>query len=143
MTEQLSMFGTNSDCDTFDASSSSSSKETTPTVETSFLSSSVPNVFQNRLNSKESIKNILDASDLQFDNDYFNSEERKNLNHSFRSVRSPVKSRFNDLNSFDFNRPRHGSLRHDFKNSSLEQISYRSLMDNLAGSDKRKVNVYL
>ncbi|CAF4748625.1 unnamed protein product [Pieris macdunnoughi] len=138
LTEQLSMFGTNSDCDTFDASSSSSSKETTPTVETPSLSSSVPNVCQNRLISKESIKNILDASDLKFDSDYFNSEERKNLNHSFRSVRSPVMTRMNDLNSFDSNRPRHGSLRHDFKNTSLEQISYRSLVENLSGSDKRK-----
>ncbi|XP_022125938.2 inositol polyphosphate-4-phosphatase type I A [Pieris rapae] len=138
LTEQLSMFGTNSDCDTFDASSSSSSKETTPTVETPSLSSSVPNVCQNRLISKESIKNILDASDLKFDNDYFNSEERKNLNHSFRSVRSPVKTKVNDLNSFDSNRQRHGSLRHDFKNTSLEQISYRSLVENLGESDKRK-----
>lgn len=133
------MFDNGSDCDTFDASSSSSSKETTPTMETPSLSSSVPNMFHNQYKSKDAIKNILETH-LHFDNNYFNSEDRKILNHSFRSFRSPVKSRFSDSNSFDSKRLRQGSLRHDFKNFSLEQVSSRFLMESLCGNDKRKVN---
>ncbi|CAK1554649.1 unnamed protein product [Leptosia nina] len=141
LTEQLSMFDVGSDCDTL-ASSSSSSKETTPTVDAPSLSASVPNMCHNRCSkTQESIRNILESTDLQFHNNYFNSEERQQLNHSFRSVRSPFKTKLNDLpnSSFDSNRPRHGSLRHDFKNaSSLEQVSYRCLMESLCGSDRRK-----
>ncbi|XP_045510028.1 inositol polyphosphate-4-phosphatase type I A [Colias croceus] len=139
LTEQLSVFDTGSDCDTMDASSSSSSKETTPTVEGPSLSSSVPNMCHNRCSKpQDSIKSIIEPSDLQFNHDYFNSTERNKLNLSFRSVRSPVKSK-EDSSKFDGNRPRHGSLRHDFKNSSsLEQVSYRCLMESLSGSMKRK-----
>ncbi|XP_072930863.1 inositol polyphosphate-4-phosphatase type I A isoform X2 [Epargyreus clarus] len=144
LTEQLSMFEQpSSDCDTFDASSSSSSKETSPTGDSPSLSSSVPNICPNNCpkSTRDSIKDIVEGSELQFHNDYFNSDERNRLNHSFRSVRSPVKSKLNDSHSlsFDANKTRHGSLRNDFKSSaSLEQVSYRCLMDSLSGKKTSK-----
>ncbi|XP_053624028.1 inositol polyphosphate-4-phosphatase type I A-like [Plodia interpunctella] len=141
LTELYSMFDTmSSDCDTFDASSSSSSKETSPTVDFPTLSSSVPNIFANNCqqNNNKELK-----TELHFYNNYFKSEkkERNNLNLSFRSVRSPAKSRLNDTQSlsFDSNKVRHGSLRDDFKSSaSLELVSYRSLMKSIGGNDKKK-----
>ncbi|XP_060809526.1 inositol polyphosphate-4-phosphatase type I A [Amyelois transitella] len=138
LTELYSMFDTmSSDCDTLDASSSSSSKETSPTVDFPNLSSSVPNIFANQQ------ANQKDITELQFYNNYFKSEkkERSNLNLSFRSVRSLAKPKLNDTQSlsFDNNKTRHGSLRSDFKSSaSLEQVSYRSLMNSIAGNDKKK-----
>ncbi|VVC86127.1 unnamed protein product, partial [Leptidea sinapis] len=144
LTDQVSMFDTNLDYDTYEASSSSSSKETSPTVECTSLSSSVPNVSQNKFSKAQDIKNLIETSDLHFHNDYFNSEERNKLNHSFRSVRSPVKSKFSDISclSFDSNRPRHGSLRHDSKSSTTsEHVSYRCLMESFTGADKKKGNI--
>ncbi|XP_050360803.1 inositol polyphosphate-4-phosphatase type I A [Nymphalis io] len=139
LTEQLSLFDTNSDCDTFEASSSSSSKETSPTVDfASFPSSSY--ICSN--NCQKLDKDLSKhGSELHFYNDYFNSEERNRLNHSFRSVRSPTRPKLNDTHSFSFDskRTRHGSLRHDFKSTaSLEQVSYRCLMESLSGIDKKK-----
>lgn len=135
LTEQLSMFDANSDCDTFDASSSSSSKETSPTGETPTLSSSVPNI------SNYPKKKVAET-ELQFHNDYFKNEieerDRGGLNHSFRSVRLSKPKIDGQSLSFDYTK-RHGSLRHDFKSSaSLEQVSYRSLVDSLR-NDKKKV----
>ena len=132
ITEQLNIFD-NSDCDTFEASSSSSSKETSPMVDSAIFPSSS---FSSNCKSKDS------KSELQFFNDYFNSEERNRLNHSFRSVRSPTKPKLDDVHSFSFDskRLRHGSLRHDFKSTaSLEQVSYRCVMESLSGIDKKKV----
>ncbi|XP_075990875.1 inositol polyphosphate-4-phosphatase type I A [Anticarsia gemmatalis] len=133
LTEQLAMFDTGSDCDTF-ASSSSSSKETSPTGEPPTLSSSVPNI------SNYPAKKLLET-ELQFHNDYFKNEseniERGGLNYSFRSVRLAKPKLDGHSLSFDCTK-RHGSLRHDFKSSaSLEQVSYRCLVDGLR-SDKRK-----
>lgn len=138
LTEQLAMFDTNSDCDTF-TSSSSSSKETSPTGETPTLSSSVPNI------SNYPAKKLLET-ELQFHNDYFKSEteniERGGLNYSFRSVRLTKPKLDGHSLSFDSTK-RHGSLRHDFKSSaSLEQVSYRCLVDGLR-NDKRKVGFIL
>ncbi|KAM3968505.1 inositol polyphosphate-4-phosphatase type I A [Aphomia sociella] len=141
LTEQLTMFDAmSSDCDTFDASSSSSSKETSPTVDLPTLSSSVPNICPN-CTQKET--KPTEANELHFHNNYFKPEkkERSSLNLSFRSVRSPAKPRLNDTQSlsFDNNKVRHGSLRNDFKcSASLEQVSYRSLMNSLSGSDRKK-----
>lgn len=129
------MFDTNSDCDTLDASSSSSSKETSPIGDTPTLSSSVPNI------SDYPRKKVLETG-LQFHNDYFKNEiedrDRGGLNHSFRSVRLSKPKMEGQSLSFDYSK-RHGSLRHDFKSSaSLEQVSYRCLVDGLR-NDKRKV----
>lgn len=137
LTEQLSMFDTNSDCDTNDASSSSSSKETSPTGETPTLSSSVPNIYNYP-------KKLVLETELQFDNDYFKNgideRDRGGLNHSFRSVRLSKPKMEGQSLSFDCTR-RHGSLRYDFKSSaSLEQVSYRCLVDGLK-NDKRKVSL--
>ncbi|CAH0577895.1 unnamed protein product [Chrysodeixis includens] len=134
LTEQLSMFDTNSDCDTFDASSSSSSKETSPTGETPTLSSSVPNIYNYP-------KKLVLETELQFHNDYFKNgideRDRGGLNHSFRSVRLSKPKMEGQSLSFDCTK-RHGSLRHDFKSSaSLEQVSYRCLVDGLR-NDKKK-----
>lgn len=140
LTEQLSMFDTNSDCDTFDASSSSSSKETSPTGDTPTLSSSVPNI------SNYPRKKVETETELQFHNDYFKNEiedrDRGGLNHSFRSVRLSKPKVDGQSLSFDYSK-RHGSLRHDFKNSaSLEQVSYRCLVDGLR-NDNRKVGLMM
>lgn len=134
MTEQLSVFD-NADCD-FEVSSSSSSKETSPTVDFPTLSSSVPNICPNNCKSHQKID---EGTELQFHYDYFkcDREERGSLTRSFRSVRS-AKSDEHGF-SFESNKMRGGSLRHDFKSSaSLEQVSYRCLMEGL-GNDKRKV----
>ncbi|CAB3226200.1 unnamed protein product [Arctia plantaginis] len=133
LTEQLAVFETNSDCDTF-ASSSSSSKETSPTGETPTLSSSVPNI------SNYPAKKLLET-ELHFHNDYFKNDtdniERGGLNYSFRSMRMTGPKLDGHSLSFDCTK-RHGSLRHDFKSSaSLEQVSYRCLVDGLR-NDKRK-----
>lgn len=137
LTEQLAVFEINSDCDTF-ASSSSSSKETSPTGETPTLSSSVPNI------SNYPAKKLLET-ELHFHNDYFKNEtdniERGGLNYSFRSVRMTGPKLDGHSLSFDCTK-RHGSLRHDFKSSaSLEQVSYKCLVDGLR-NDKRKVGSY-
>lgn len=134
ITEQLALFETNSDCDTF-ASSSSSSKEASPMgEETPTLSSSVPNI------SNYPTKKLVET-ELHFHNDYFKNEtekvERGGLNYSFRSVRLAKPKLDGHSLSFDCTK-RHGSLRHDFKSSaSLEQVSYRCLVDGLR-NDKRK-----
>lgn len=130
LTEQLNIYDPNSDCDSFDASSSSSSKDASPTVDLPSLSSSVPNICPKM--------KIAEGTELQFHNDYFKNERHDRLNHSFRSVRS---QKFSDQSlSFESHKLRTGSLRHDFKSSaSLEQVSYRCLMDSLSGNDKRKV----
>ncbi|CAH1647474.1 unnamed protein product [Spodoptera littoralis] len=138
LTEQLSMFDANSDCDTFDASSSSSSKETSPTGETPTLSSSVPNI------SNYPKKKVAET-ELQFHNDYFKNEieerDRGGLNHSFRSVRLSKPKIDGQSLSFDYTK-RHGSLRHDFKSSaSLEQVSYRSLVDSLRNDKKKAIEL--
>ncbi|XP_073956536.1 inositol polyphosphate-4-phosphatase type I A [Choristoneura fumiferana] len=126
--EQLSLLDLqSSDCDTL-ASSSSSSKDTSPTGDPPTLSSSVPNICPKK------------RPDLEFHNDYFVSErsERKPFNHSFRSVRSPAKPKLNELQSLSLDSNKRGSLRNDYKSSaSLEQVSYRCLMDSLSGG-KRK-----
>ncbi|XP_045784070.1 inositol polyphosphate-4-phosphatase type I A [Maniola jurtina] len=141
LTDQLSLFEANSDCENFDTSSSSSSKETSPIVDVAtFPSSSFSPVSSNGHQDREPFKNMYET-ELRFYNDYFKSEERSRLNHSFRSIRSPSKPKLNDAQSlsFDSNRPRHGSLRHDFKSTaSLEQVSYRCLMESLSGIDKKK-----
>lgn len=139
LTEQISMFETmSSDCDTFDASSSSSSKEASPTVDLPSLTSSVPNIYH----TKNRDVKISEGTELQFHNDYFKSEreERSSWHHSFRSVRSRPRLNETQSLSFESNKTRHGSLRNDFKSSaSLEQVSYRCLMESLSGNDKRKV----
>ncbi|KAL0902147.1 hypothetical protein ABMA27_000089 [Loxostege sticticalis] len=138
LTEQISMFETmSSDCDTFDASSSSSSKEASPTVDLPSLTSSVPNIYH----TKNRDVKISEGTELQFHNDYFKSEreERSSWHHSFRSVRSRPRLNETQSLSFESNKTRHGSLRNDFKSSaSLEQVSYRCLMESLSGNDKRK-----
>ncbi|XP_039764060.1 inositol polyphosphate-4-phosphatase type I A-like isoform X2 [Pararge aegeria] len=139
LTDQLSLFDGNTDCENFDASSSSSSKDTSPIVDIASFPSSSLNLVQNTgLKDKEPFKNMYET-ELRFYNDYFKSEERSRLNHSFRSIRSPSKLSEAQNSSFDSNRPRHGSLRHDFKSTaSLEQVSYRCLMESLSGIDKKK-----
>lgn len=132
MTEQLNVFD-NADCD-FEVSSSSSSKETSPTVDFPTLSSSVPNICPNNCKSHQKID---EGTELQFHNDYFkcDREERGSLNHSFRSVRS---AKFNEQ-GFSFESHKMRGLTNDFKSSaSLEQVSYRCLIEGL-GNDKRKV----
>ncbi|CAK1588461.1 unnamed protein product [Parnassius mnemosyne] len=142
LTEQLCLFDAgNSDCDTYNASSSSSSKETSPTGDVPALSTSVPDICPGTSKTcKDSFKDIIEETELQFHNDYFDSEERLKFNHSFRSVRSPIKTKLNDSPlSFTSKKTRYGSLRSDFKNSTpFEQISYKSLMDTLSGNDKKK-----
>ncbi|CAH2035088.1 unnamed protein product, partial [Iphiclides podalirius] len=146
LTEQLSMFdAASSDCDTYDASSSSSSKETSPTGEVPATAASGGASLKCSLSGllKEPFIDIAEGAELQFHNDYFNSEERLKLNHSFRSVRSPVKARLGDIKglSFDSKWPRHGSLRSDHKGSpSFEQVSYRSLVEGLSANDKSKAS---
>ncbi|KAG6444647.1 hypothetical protein O3G_MSEX003496 [Manduca sexta] len=136
LTDQLSMFDTiSSDCDTFDASSGSSSKETSPTGDLPTFSSSVPNIDDCSANAEA----VTEGAQLHFHHDYFKCEreERSSLNHSFRSFRS-VKLNEQSL-SFDSTKTRHGSLRYDFRcSASLEQVSYRCLVDNVGTSDKKK-----
>lgn len=141
LTQQLSLFDANADCDNFDASSSSSSKDTSPMVDVPAFPSSSFSTTSNGIDDKEPFKHVYET-ELRFYNDYFKSEERNRLNHSFRSIKSPSKPKLNEAQSqsFDLNRPRHGSLRHDFKSTaSLEQVSYRCLMESLSGIDKKKV----
>lgn len=81
-------------------------------------------------------------TELHFHNDYFKNEkedrDRGGLNLSFRSVRLSKPKMDGQSLSFDCTK-RHGSLRYDFKSSaSLEQVSYRCLVDGLR-NDKRKV----
>ncbi|XP_063837987.1 inositol polyphosphate-4-phosphatase type I A-like [Ostrinia nubilalis] len=139
LTEQLTIFDAmSSDCDTFDASSSSSSKETSPTLDLPTLTSSVPNICPKNRDK------ISEGTELQFHNDYFKSEreERSSWHHSFRSVRSRPRLNETQSLSFESNKTRHGSLRNDFKcSASLEQVSYRCLMESLSGNDKRKNSI--
>ncbi|XP_023937992.2 inositol polyphosphate-4-phosphatase type I A [Bicyclus anynana] len=141
LTDQLSLFDNNTDCDNFDVSSSSSSKDTSPIVDVaSFPSSSYSSISSNGIKEKEPFKNMYET-ELRFYNDYFKSEERNILNSSFRSTRSQTKPKLNDAQSSSFEscNPRYGSLRHDFKSTaSLEQVSYRCLMESLSGIDKKK-----
>ncbi|RVE52200.1 hypothetical protein evm_003119 [Chilo suppressalis] len=142
LTEQLSVFDAmSSDYDTFDASSSSSSKETSPTVDLPTLTSSVPNICPN--NCGKNLRDSKTNDGLHFHHDYFKSEsEERSWHHSFRSVRARPRLNETQSLSFESKRTRHGSLRYDYKSSaSLEQVSYKCLMDNLTANDKRKNSV--
>lgn len=131
LTEEFRVMDTfSSDCDTLGASSSSSSKEASPTADYPTFSSSVPDIKHK----------LTEGAELHFHNDYFKSEREerseKSWNHSFRSVRSLTKQKLSEAQSQSFETKRHGSLRFDFKSSaSLEQVSYRSLVDNLSKND--------
>ncbi|CAG9788969.1 unnamed protein product [Diatraea saccharalis] len=140
LTEQLGVFETmSSDCDTFDASSSSSSKETSPTVDLPTLTSSVPNMCPGDCGKNTKTN---DNTGLHFHHDYFKSEREERSWHSFRSVRARPRLNETQSLSFESNKTRHGSLRYDNKcSASLEQVSYKCLMDNLTASDKRKNSV--
>ncbi|XP_028035489.1 type I inositol 3,4-bisphosphate 4-phosphatase-like [Bombyx mandarina] len=135
LTEQMNLFeAVNSDCETLDVSSSSSSKEASPTEDDPSTCTSEPSMSCDKKNPiSEEIE-----EELQFHNDYFKTEreERISLNNSFRSVRSAKTTE--PSHSLDSTKTRHGSLRYDFKSSaSLEQVSYRCLVNNNK-VDKRK-----
>ncbi|XP_068617710.1 inositol polyphosphate-4-phosphatase type I A [Battus philenor] len=138
LTDQLSVFDPrSSDCETYDASSSSSSKETTPTCDAPTLSASASNMSPGPSSyRKESFKDIVEDAELQFHNDYFNSEERLKFNHSFRSVRSPVKSKIDDIPSLS---RQVSNLQTGSKSAAtFEQVSYRSLIHSFSGNNNKK-----
>ncbi|KPJ09092.1 Type I inositol-3,4-bisphosphate 4-phosphatase [Papilio machaon] len=121
LTEQLSIFdATGSDCDTYDASSSSSSKDTSPTGDAPFLSATNvcpgPSKF-----CKDSIKDIIEGAELNFHNDYFDSEGCANLN----SINIPLSSKLNSIETQT--------------STSFEQVSYRSLVDSLSRNKNTEV----
>ncbi|KAL4717549.1 hypothetical protein ACJJTC_000698 [Scirpophaga incertulas] len=136
LTEQLNIYETISTDDIFDASSSSSSKDTSPTVDMPLLTSSVPNIFPKNQRDRR----INEGVELQFHNDYFKSErEERSWHHSFRSVRSRPKLNETQSLSFESNKTKHNSLKNDHKcSASLDQFSYKCLMENLSGNDKQK-----
>lgn len=126
-----------SDFDSLDVSSSSSSKEASPTVEMPPLSASVPNICNNKNSLKENhITGIKEEPELQFHNDYFKSEVGNTERYSsLRLSKSKISEQ-----SLCFERGLDRNARADMKSStSLDQVSYRSLLCNLKMESKQKV----
>ncbi|KAJ2954177.1 hypothetical protein O0L34_g2411 [Tuta absoluta] len=132
-TERLSLFDAVTDVD-LASSSSGSSADNSPTMEfapSPTLSASVPNIScPANCPKPHTSGSIAEHSELHFQNEYFRTDRTNYLNTSFRSVRSARLTEGGHSLSFE-SRSRSGSLRRSFTSSpSLEQVSYRTLLES-------------